>query len=90
LALTVESAKESGLPGLIAALQVTLKDLQLLAPEQRVRWSEIVSMLGEWPTDRLSAPWPPPPPTSRPRLNQTRGKKREPGSNREQHQSLKQ
>jgi hypothetical protein len=56
LALTVESAKESDLPGLIAAPQVTLKDLQLLAPEQRVRGSEIVSMLGEWTTDRLSAP----------------------------------
>jgi hypothetical protein len=90
LALDVDQLRESELPGLIAALQEALTDLQLLAAEQRVRRgstaaSEIVAVRVEWPAeqdqqdsedqDEGAADWPPPEPEPRPWLDQKRGRR---------------
>jgi hypothetical protein len=82
LALDIAHVRATELPGLIAALQEALTDLQLLAAEQSVRRGgtagESASLHAEWPGDHQTAPWPPPPPEPRPWLKQKQGAKRKP------------
>jgi hypothetical protein len=69
IALDADHIRETELPGLIAALQEALTDLQLMAADKAARngggSSEVASTRTEWPAD--SAPhWPPPPREPRP------------------------
>jgi hypothetical protein len=68
LALTLENAKESDLPGLIAALQESYTDLLLALADCASRDGTsppIVKTYVEWPTE--PADWPPPPRPPRPK-----------------------
>jgi hypothetical protein len=89
LALDVAHVRDTELPGLIAALQEALTDLQLLAAEQRVRQrpsgssaSDLEKTRVEWPDDdrdERTHNWPPPEPEPRPWLDQKRGRRHETG-----------